>query len=346
MNEKEKKTDEALKEMMFNIRTMGDQSIKDMKDLPEDDKKFVLLRLALIYGNGINAIERTIMQMAKMVRSLLPDTADVLKILVARMEDIDPTKIDELSAGFLENLFTVNDKPVRIAFPETGDVADTEYKRFVIRQVKVCDEQAAVAEDYLEELKKRLNEDIPDDIKALMADVVKADEWTIAYFERKMASETVTEEEKKNFEESIRWKKHARTMQPIIDDLKEQKNTKGTLSGVRSGFFKMNEQVLTTAINVAQKNGFSFPFQMISDLDTKLIKEGKYDKKWRNLIVFLIARYIKYHAEKMTPSKKIFLTSMNSYLVLLNHPDGITRYPELAKDIKTAITNLYDLVLN
>ncbi len=346
MDEKEVKADEALKQMVTEIREMSVKQLDGLKDLPEDDRKFLLLRLALVYGNGINAIERTIIQMAKIVRSLIPDTADVLKILIARMEDIDPTKIDDLSAGFLENLFTVNEKQVRVAFPETGDVGDTEFKRFVVRQVKVCDEQAAVAEEYLKELKAKLDEDIPDDVKALMADIVKADEWTIAYFERKMASDTVTEEERKNFSETVQWKKYARTMQPIIDDLKEQRERKGTLSGVRSGFFKMNENVLTTAINVAQKNGFSFPFQQLAELDGKLIKEGKYDKKWRNLIVFLIARYIKYHAATMTPSKKIFLTSMNSYLVLLNLPDGIQRYPDLADDIRKAITTMYDLVLN
>ena len=100
-------------------------AIKGLKINPEDmakiqdplDRKFLYISGALAYINGLNSLDRTIQDMIRQVKLLIPVQTDDLKIIISRLEDISPSDIDDLSAGFIQNLFTIEGKPVNVTIP-------------------------------------------------------------------------------------------------------------------------------------------------------------------------------------------------------------------------------------
>lgn len=315
------------------------------ENLTEDEKTFVLLHTGMVYHNAINVLERTLMEMQKIVQSLVPETPDVLKILLARLEDIDPASIDKLSAGFIANTFTINGKELKITIPEVGEIDDLEYKRFVIKQIKICDEQAAVAVEYLKEVKSHYESDIPEYVKELLSDIEKADKWVMEFFKKKAEDPDTDPYIRNEYEKKLIYKEYGTSLKPIIDDIKKQIEKVGNPDSILTGFFIQNERVLEAAISVASKKDFSFPFQMLNGLDHKLLGEDTYDVKYRNLIIYLIARYIKYRAETINEYDKVFFTTLFTNMITLNRPDGIKKHPELAKKLKASIGECMELII-
>ena len=319
-----------------------DKMMSEVKD--DDDRVFLQIRIGMVFINAINTLMGTEQRMANFVKMLLPDSAEKTKIILARLEDIDPNKIDDLSLSFIENLFNIEGTPVRVTMPEGAEVSDVEYKRLVIRQIKIFDEQAAVIDDYVKDIKERLNKHIPEDIQAMLADPIKLDEWMISYFERKAQSQDITEEQREEYKKKLQAKEDGWTLRPMLDNIKQQINEKGNARSIRNGFYRMQESVMTSAINIAQHQGFSFPFNLMNDLDEKLLTEKEYNDKYKNLYVFLLARYIKYKGDHITEVDKVFITSAVSNIILLSRPNMIERYPKQAGLMHDALLECISLI--
>jgi hypothetical protein len=339
------KKDETMEKMVNDVLN-ADLHSEKFKSLPEDEQKFILIRAGMLYNNCINTIERVIAEMEHMVRTLVPETIDVLKILLARLEDINPEKIDKLSAGFIENTFTIDGRKLRVTLPEVGDYDDTEFKRAVIRQIKVCDEQVAVAVEYLKQVKEKYQEDIPNNIKELLSNTVETDKWVTEFIKSRINNSDMSDKMREEFQKKLEYKEYGYTLKPIIDSIRNHldRRTDGSAS-ILKGFYINNEKVLEAAVNVCSNVNVTFPFQMMIDLDSKLFEEGKYDKKYRNLIVYLIARYIRYRAESIDEFDKVFLTTLFANMVMLNRPGAIEKYPDIADKMRKSIGTCMDLVV-
>ena len=334
-----------IKDLYEAIKNVDLKNTLHGEGMSEDDQKFAQIRVGMIMINAINTLMNSAYQMAQFVKMILPDSADKTKIILSRLEDIDPNKIDDLSTSFIEQLFTIDGEPVRVTIPESNlGTDDVEFKRVAIRQIKIFDEQAAVVEEYIKDIKKTLNENISPEVLKLLSNPVELDDFVVGYFEDKAKDQNITEEERKEYELKLQAKNDGKTLKPIIDDINEQIKLKGNARSIREGFYRNNERVLAAAINIAKQNGFSFPFQMLSDIDEKLIPEKKFNKKYRNIIVYLFARYIKYKADKVTEIDKIFITSAVSNLIILSRPGAIEKYPELAKTMGAALEECATLI--
>jgi hypothetical protein len=334
-----------IKQMVDQIKDMK-LDISELEKLSEDDKTFILLRTAMVYYNGMNSIEAVIREMESLVRTLVPETVDILKIILSRLEDINPNEIDNLSAGFIENIFTIDGKPVKVTLPEVGEFDNLEYKRFVIRQIKVCDEQVAVCVEYAKEVKAKYEAEIPEYVRKMVGNMVATDEWVTNYLIKKSNDPDMSDAMREEFKEKLKYREYAFTLEPIIKSITDQieRRTDGSES-IRKGFFMNKERVLNAAVNISSKCNFSFPFNMMNDLDKKLFPEGTYDEKYKNLFIYLLARYIKYRSEAITDKEKIFFTNLCSNLVILNRPGAIEKYPELADKMRKSIGKCMDLVV-
>ena len=70
---------------------------EDMEKIPDPlDRKFLYISGALAYINGLNSLDRTIQDMIRQVKLLIPIQTDELKIIISRLEDISPSEIDKL----------------------------------------------------------------------------------------------------------------------------------------------------------------------------------------------------------------------------------------------------------
>lgn len=331
-------TDEKLKEITgLNLDQLNDLKInsEELSVLDPIDKKFVLLSGAITYINGLNTVDRTIMGIEHTVRSMVPAPVEDLKILISRLDDIKPEEIDDLSSAFIENTFTVNGKKLPLTKPEVGDYNELEFERVMIRNLKVMDEQTAVAMEYKKKILENYERDIPEDIRAMAGNIEEIDNFMINYFEDKAKNQDISEEKRKDYEKRLKYKKYARTLEPITNSFIDTVNKKNGKNSLLHGFYKDRQRVFDAAVQIASKNHFTFPFRMLTNIDIKLC--GEKFKPYRNLFIYLVARYIRYHRDNITEYDRIFLTDLFATLVVLNRPDAEEKYPDLYKEMQQSM---------
>lgn len=316
-----------------------------LKELPEEERKFVLIRSSIMYVNGINSIDRLIAQCVDYIRTLLPIPKEELKVILTRIEDLNPDELEDLSTVFIDNLFKIDGKDVEITLPEIGAVDEVEFKRALIKNIRLMDEQVAVANDYKDKLKEEYEKNIPKDIQELSHNVEKLDEYFSGYYKEKLNGTELTDEQKENMKKGIEAKNEARTMKPIIDNLIDQLKKEGGYHSFMYGFYHTNKKTLNAAIEVAHQNKFSFPFKMLLNVDSKLLGNDYFDKKYSNMIIYIIARNIKYNKNNFDIYKKIFFTELFSSLISVNRPNAEEKYHKLYPVMKESVKNLYDTII-
>ena len=317
--------------------------IATIEKFPELDRKYAYINAGMQYIHYINQVENSINEAIKMIRSLVPEDTENIKILVARLEDIDPNKVDHLSMGFIKQTFTIDGKELKVNVPEVGDIDkdDVEFYRFLIKQIKTLDEQCAVAIKIDEKLKEIYNTDIPEDIRKDLTNVEFLDTWMIEYLDKK--AELITDKKiKAEYTKKKKYMEYGYNMQPILDSVVEQVKTKGTDS-ILYNYHNRPEDILTAAINVCKKHNITFPFQLIDGVEKKLFGD-KY--KQNNLISYLIARYIKYKGPTFNQYDKVFITSLNKNLVLINRVKDLDSIPKTLPGLKKSMETILDLFNN
>jgi len=314
---------------------------EELSILEPMDQKYLLIRGAMEYINGLNAMDRSIMETQNLVRTLIPAPMEELKILVSRVDDIQEEEIDNLSSKFLEDTFTINGKKIEVTKPEVGEFKDIDFYRELLKNLKLMDKHVANVLDLRAQINKNYQEDIPKEIQELCMNIEKMDQFMMEYFKVKMNSDKTPEEQKKEYQKRMLYKSYARTLEPIIKSFSDQIAKKNGRDSLLYGFKNKRVETLNAAIEIAKAHHFSFPFNMLQELDVKLT-DGKY-KKYRNLLIYLIARYIKYKRNDLTHYDIIFLTDLHAILIVLNRPEAEKRYPDLYLQLQTSVNEVLSL---
>lgn len=312
-----------------------------LNKLSEIDRTYVLLDTGMKIINSINKLEVAIHEMKKMVRLLIPEPIEDLKILISRLEDINAKQVDHLSLGFIKQTFTINGKELKVSMPEVGEVKDLEFYRLVISQIKVADETTAVSIEAIKELKTKYDTLIPDEVKKLLSNMESVDEWMIEYINSKIRDSETTPEARAKYEKKLQYIDYSYTLQPLIDSLTKQIEAKGNQS-ILYGYKNNSTDVLTTAINVCKNHGIQFPFQMFDRVEEVLLGD-KY-KDYPNLFSFLLARYIKFIKNTMTDNDKLFLSNLHSHLVIIKRTKDLSKVEKTASRLKISIDKVLELV--
>lgn len=316
-------------------------NVEAIEKLPDLDKQYAYINAGMQYIHFINQIENSISEAIKMIRTLVPEDTENIKILVARLEDIDPNKVDELSMGFIKQTFTINGTELKVTIPEVGDIDrnDVDFYRFLIKEIKTIDEQCVVAVKLDEKLKEIYTADIPEDVRKNLTDIEFLDTWMLEYLDKK--AELITDPKiKQEYAKKKKYMAYAYTMEPIVESIVERVKAKGADS-ILYNYHNRPEDILTAAINVCKKHQITFPFQLIDGIETKLFGD-KY--KQNNLISYLIARYIKYKGPTFNQYDKVFITSLNKNLTLINRvkdPDTLVKTTPKLKEAMATILDLF-----
>lgn len=322
-----------IKELDFNT--------DEIDALDEDERIRTYINFGMQLVNQINQVEVHIHEISKLVRMLIPEPIEDIKILLARLEDIEPDKIEELSLGFIKQTFIVNGRNLKVTFPEVGEVNDLEFYRLVIHELKTLDEITGMYVNIISELRNKFNTKIPDEVKKLLSNVEELDEWMINNIKKKIEDASLTDKQRKQFEEQLKYMEYSYTLTPIIENVRKQIESKGS-SSILHGYRNNSANVLAAAINICKEKGILFPFQMYDNIEKKLLGD-KY-KPYNNLFSFLIARYIKYRKNELTDNEKIFLTNLNSHLVVLKRAKDLSKVEKTASRLTKAIDELLGLV--
>ena len=325
---------------------IDDDLLASIKD--EDEKKYALINYGMMFVSAVNQINVGIHEIEKMTRMLVPEPIETLKILLARLEDIDPSKVDELSLGFIKQTFTVNGSLVKVTLPEVNmpegvesPFDDPEFLRLLIKQLKGADEQVAVANDIKKNLLEKFKNKIPADVKVLLGDIEAMDDWMLAYSKKRVDASN-DENLKKDFELKCKAIEDSFTLQPLYDNLKVQIDKKGTDS-ILHGYKHEGARFLTVAINTCHEHNITFPFQMFENVEEVLLGE-KY-KGYKNLFSFLICRYIKYRRTKFNNQDKIFVSNLCTHLTAIKrHAKNPEKYKRTADRMRESIDKVLSMV--
>lgn len=317
---------------------------QDFEGLDEDDKMYLYIKSGTNYISTMNSVELFVREMERIIKNLVPEDVENLKVLLARLEDIDEKHIDDLSSDFINNTFTINDRKLRITLPEVGDYDQLEFKRMLIRQIKLFDKQSEIAIKVRDEIRERFVEDIPDNVKKLLTDVEKMDEWVFDYYKRKVETEGTSEADKEIFQRSIKVINESYDLTPIKDDLTKSIETRGKEATLKS-FDNNKDNVVLAAINICARNKLNVPFIRFIGIEEILLGE-EMDEKYKGLFLYFFARYIKNHKDDLTQERKLFISSLSTHLVLIIMHKNDEKIKKTFERIKKSVKELLDMIVD
>ena len=313
-----------------------------LEGLDEDEKKYFYLNAGMLYVSGLNAVDRTIREEESIIRTLVPEPIEDLKILISRTADIKPDEIQSLSAGFLVNLFTVNGRVLKVTMPEVGEVDEVEFKRFVVEQIKSIDEEVATANEVKKEIINLLKEDIPEDCIKLLSDISGMDEWMMGYLKKMASREDISDADREDFNKKLEAREASYTLAPLKESIQETISKKSNTDSIIHAFRFDNERFLAAAVKACSANNITFPFQLFVNIQEKLFGD-KYIN-YKNLFLFIWARFLKYKGPNFSVKDKIFITNFHTHIVLLKRSDEWKKIPRMVT-LKESIEEVLDLVI-
>lgn len=316
--------------------------VSKFKELNELDRKYLYIKTGTTYISTLNSIEMMLKEMELIIKNLIPDSLENVKILMSRIADIDKNHIDDLSSDFIDKIFTINDKNVIVTFPEVGDFNDVEFKRLIIKEIKILNEQSVTAVSIRDEFRKHFAEDIPDDIKKLLTDVEAMDDWVLDYYSKKVKEPETTKEDKESFEKAIKVINDSYTLQPIIDDLNKSISVRGKEKTFKS-FYDNRDKIVTSAINICSRHKLSVPFFKFAGIEELLLGE-ELDDKNKGFFIYCFARYIKNNKDDMTQEKQMFIASLSSHLILICIHKRNEKIKKTFERIKNSVKALIDII--
>lgn len=317
---------------------------KSFENLSEDDKTYMYIKAGTTYISTMNTIELFIREMEKIIRNLIPESIENLKVLLARISDIKPEVVDDLSSDFIDKTFTIEDKKLKISFPEVGDFDDLEFKRLLIKEIQMFNKQTETALKVRDEFRFRFKEDIPDNVKKLLTDVEAMDEWVLDYYKKKVEEESTSEEDKATFKKTLKIIDESYSLEPIKNDLSKTINARGKEATITS-YINNKDKIVLNAINICSKNNLTVPFVKFVGIEELLLGEDM-DDKYKGLFLYLFARYIKNNKDDLTPEKKMFISSLSSHLVLICIRKKDEKIKKTFERIKKSVKELMDMLVD
>ena len=309
------------------------------------DQKYYQVQRAITFISAMNKIDSEINRIMLQVHSIVPATRDELKIIIARMSDIKPSEIKNLSLGFMKQLFTIEGKEIGVNMPDTGTVKEPEFYREVIRFFKASDEQVAAAQVWVDGLRDKFNKDIPEDVKTIISTFENMDNYMHSYFNAKLEDPNVSPEEKESVSNTLKYTDYGKTLDPLYDSLKAFIEHKGSRS-ILHGYRTQGQLVATLkkAIKVCKENQITFPIQLLEHIEKKLFGEEKY-KNYDNFFLYLLSRHIKFKADSITHYDRVFISQAFSNLVTVMRESEEHPCKKLSDTMKESISRVIDMVI-
>jgi hypothetical protein len=323
--------DEKLKEITEeDLLPKFAEEDEKFKKLPETDKKFAYVQQGIATIHSINTIQRQIRELSLQMLECIPDAKlEEVKIISSRCDDINPEEMNDLSAGFMHQLLTVNDKTFKFVCPESvkkklpmdiEELDNLNFNRSMVMLFKSSSETIATWNAWMQKLYNAYNEKVSDEIKSIISSPDKIEEYINSYYEIKSNDESLDEATREKFKETIKWSNYAYTLEPIIINIKEVIRKSGSSKSIIYGYRNNARVTIKDANKICTEKGFTFPPHILGkSLEVQLLGENYEDYKY--LFPYLIARYIKYIGVNMSGMQKVFLTQLFTVMMYIIRRD-------------------------
>lgn len=319
----------------------------------ETDKFYMQVQQAMYATSTINVVEAYLRQMVQKIFACFPGVdRETVKIIVARIEDIKMDKVDSLSMGFMEQLFTLDEHRINAALPKEIDSEGTMkeldpllYHRMLIGLIRALDEQLEQAHNWLQSAIALFHEKVPEEIREILGSPDKMMNYTNTFFKKKLEDPNLPEADKRAIVNVLTNAEYAYTLKPIIDQLQAQVQRDGNLKSLRYNYNNRAMAISKAAVAACQKIGITFPTEVIANIEERLLGEDYKDQKY--LFSFIIARYIK-HKGELNEFDKVFLSNLFANIVQIARSSDIPEQDnckELKAKFKPALKKVLDIVI-
>ena len=245
------------------------------------------------------------------INFMFAGTSDQIDIVQARVSEVTEEAIKKASFEELRQFFIFDDKEVQLNYDEMLSEKEKKdaYREFLLYLKSISDADGEINTEIgkIDELIDRFDPDMVEKSK----DVYVWDEYVYNLFIERLADPSIDEKERARIQRIIDVRESACTLTPIIDALKND-ISEGRRSSMLYAFNNRFNDTIKKAQKYANENGFNIYFQMFDDIEGTIgIPE------WRNIFIYLFARYIKFNNNKFSKIDNAFIAQVTQNLIML-----------------------------
>lgn len=253
-------------------------------------------------------------------------TPEQIDLIQARVSEVTE---DAVKAASLEDLkkffiFEENEVELNIEVALSEEERIEAYREFLL-YLKTIDTTTQEIDKQLEEI-DFLCSNFSEEVVEKSKSIYEWDNYIYELFKERLKVESISEEERARISRLIEIKDDALNLKPLYDVIKKDIDAGHRKSMIHAFRYRF-EDTLIKANKYAIKNNFHLYFQLFDGVEEEL-GYGEF----RNLFVYLFARYIKYHHENFSKIDNAFIAQITQNLIML-------KKDQLKEPAKTTFTN-------
>lgn len=238
-------------------------------------------------------------------------TDDQIDIIQSRVSEVTEEAIKKATLEEMKQFFIFDGEEVTLNYDSMLKEKEQykAYREFLLYLKTIADADSEINKEIakIDELLTHFDPEMIEKSK----DVYVWDEYVYDLFRDRLSDPNIDEKERVRIARIIEIREGATTIKPIIESLKDELE-KGRRASLLNAFKTRFNDTLKKAEKYASANGFNIYFNMVDDIES-LIGLGE----WKNIFIYLFARYIKYNAEHLSKVDNAFIAQVMQNLIML-----------------------------
>ena len=238
-------------------------------------------------------------------------TDDQIDIIQSRVSEVTEEAIKKATLEEMKQFFIFDGEEVTLNYDSMLKEKEQykAYREFLLYLKTIADADSEINKEIakIDELLTHFDPEMIEKSK----DVYVWDEYVYDLFRDRLSDPNIDEKERVRIARIIEIREGATTIKPIIESLKDELE-KGRRASLLNAFKTRFNDTLKKAEKYANANGFNIYFNMVDDIES-LIGLGE----WKNIFIYLFARYIKYNAEHLSKVDNAFIAQVMQNLIML-----------------------------
>ena len=238
-------------------------------------------------------------------------TDDQIDIIQSRVSEVTEEAIKKATLEEMKQFFVFDGEEVTLNYDQMLNEKEQvkAYREFLLYLKTIADADTEINNEItkIDELVDHFDPEMVEKSK----DAYVWDEYVYKLFNDRLADETIDDKERARIVRIIEIRESATTLRPLIDSLTDE-IAKGRRSSLLYAFNTRFNDTLKRAEKCANANGYALHFELVDDIESLI---GL--KEWKNIFVYLFARYIKYNAEHFSKVDNAFIAQIMQNLIML-----------------------------
>ena len=265
------------------------------------------------------------------INFMFTGTPEQIDLIQARVSEVTEEAIKKAKIEDLKQFFIFDDKEVALNYDDMLPDKDKReaYREFLLYLKSIADADGEINKE-ISKIDDLITHFDPDMVEK-SNDVYVWDDYIYNLFNERLNDPNTDDKEKARIQRIIDVRESAFTLTPIIDSLKAE-IAQGKRSSMMYAFRNRFTDTLKKAERYARENGFNIYFHMVDDIEGQIGLT-----EWRNIFIYLFARYIKFNYNHLSKIDNAFIAQVIENLIMLKKNQlkepGRTKFVNAIKEI-------------